>query len=127
MKMLIWTAIIFIHLALPHNGMAENFINNINNAEKISKKEDKPILLIFSIKDCSYCDILKKEIKNRTIEDYIICIINTENNTKLAQQYMVRVFPTSFILEAKIVKNLEKSRFDGYSSDYWKWLGSEKK
>lgn len=127
MKILIWTTILFIHLVLPHSGMAENFINNINNAEKISKKENKPILLIFSIKDCLYCDILKKEIKERSIEDYIICIVNTENNIKLAQQYMVKFFPTSVILEPKIVKNLEISRFDGYSSDYWKWLGSEKK
>jgi hypothetical protein len=126
MKILIWTAVIFIHLVLSHNGMAENFINNINNAEKISKKENKPILLIFSIKDCLYCDILKKEIKQRSIDDYIICIVNTENNVKLAQQHMVKFFPTSVILEPKIVKNLEISRFDGYSSDYWKWLGSEK-
>jgi hypothetical protein len=56
-----------------------------------------------------YCDILKKEIKQRSIEDYIICIVNTENNVKLAQEYMVKFFPTSVILEPKIVKNLEQN------------------
>ena len=120
-------SIVLLLTYLNESSYAENYINNFPNAKKISQKEDKPILLIFSMKHCPHCDTLKDQIKNKSIEDFVICVVNAENNIPLVKDFSVLLYPTSIILEPKLFRYTEDDRFVGYSSDYWKWLDSSKK
>lgn len=119
--------ILLLFSLLDNRAYAEKYINNLSNAKRISQKEDKPILLIFSMENCPHCDTLKDEIKNRSIKDFVICILKTESNIPLMREYNIALFPTSVILEPKLFRHSEDDRFVGYSADYWKWLDSSKK
>ena len=113
-------------LALSNSVYAEKYINNFSNAKKIAQKDDKLILLIFSMKDCVHCDTVKNLIEDKSLKDFVICIVNVETNLNLAKEYGVRLFPTSLILEQKVLRTLEQSRFIGYSNEYSTWLESAK-
>lgn len=99
--------------------------DNIELAKENAKKYNCQLLLIFSADWCGYCKRLKKEINNiQGFNDRIVCVIDTDKNGKLAEEYKIRGLPTSILLK----DNTELSRKMGFvKDDYENWLNENKK
>jgi thioredoxin 1 len=90
-------------------------------AVSIANEQDKPILLIFSADWCGYCNKLKTEILvDNTTSDYVVCVLNTDNNKAISKKFRTRSLPTSVIIR----KGEESTRKVGYKGkdDYISWL-----
>lgn len=96
---------------------------SLDESIEIGKRENKNLLIIFSIDGCVYCDILKNEVVMYDIDNYVLCIIDVTNNSELAKAFKLRIFPTSVILSVQ--KNDEKilDTFIGYNKEkYPLWI-----
>lgn len=100
--------------------------NNINDTIKLSKEFNKPALIIFSANWCKHCEMLKQDFLDKQITEmnnYIICIIDTDFDAEYATRFDIKILPTSVIL----VNNKEKSRKIGYiHNEYKVWLQKQK-
>ena len=93
------------------------FVDDYKEALKISK--DKPLLVIFGTEWCGYCVKLKKEIKDFDLTNYVICIVDADEEKDLAKEFKVNSYPTSFILKNEIIKDKKT----GYrKSEYSNWI-----
>ena len=84
---------------------------SLDDAVSIAKQADKNILIIFSIDNCIFCEMLKNEVVMFNIDNYVLCIVDVTNNAEIAKSFKLRIFPTSMILS---VKNKEEKIIDTY-------------
>lgn len=97
---------------------------DFNAALEISKKENIPLLAIFSADWCGYCDLLKSDVlKDNSITHHIICVVNVDTNKQLARSFKVRSMPTSIVFD----DGKETKKKIGYKDkkDYLGWLNHE--
>lgn len=101
------------------------FFDDYISAIKISKQNNKKLIIIFGADWCPYCEELKKDIQNiKQLEKLIICIIDTDNrqaNQNTINKYRPKNLPTSILID----KEKEISRKIGYrKKDYLLWLNA---
>jgi thioredoxin-related protein len=96
------------------------FLNEYDQAKKISKEYNKKLILIFGAEWCPYCKELKKDMdKIREFKKYVVCYIDINQFQFLVQKYQIKNLPTSII----IFDDKEEDRKSGYKySDYCEWL-----
>lgn len=123
-RILIFT-LIFIMPSIAYSKDNKIF-NNINDAKIISREKQLPLIIIFSADYCQFCTQLKTEIiKQNLLNDYIICILDLEENKKWFSIYKVNTLPTSIMFD---INNKEISKIIGYNKGlYLKWLGQQTK
>lgn len=94
---------------------------NLEGAQILSQKENKPVLLIFSGEGCTFCDLLKKEILTTNLTaDYIVCVLDVKHNRDISRKMNIKMLPTSIVLNKEWV---ETDRITGYSKkSYIEWL-----
>jgi len=108
-------SIIFIVVILAGSSDAKPpiFLDNYNQAIKISKELNQPLILLFSADWCVYCVKLKKDISDNMdkFEDTTICIVDIDKNKNLSKKYGVRSIPKTLVIDRKGNKIKE---FKGY-------------
>jgi thiol-disulfide isomerase/thioredoxin len=106
----------------PKPEIVTNIIfEDINKAKELSSKHKRKLLLIFGADWCPYCKVLKKDISVLNTNEYIVCVIDTDKNSKLVDEYRIKGLPTSIAID----NQKELSRKVGYKKDdYQIWLGS---
>ena len=104
------------------------FMNNYENAVKVSNDLGMDILLVFSADWCKYCKMLKRDLSSSIskdeLQDIIICTIDVDKNPEMKREYKVSSIPNSVYLS----KNKIKSGRKGYNDlgSYLKWLKSNR-
>lgn len=105
-------------VAVPANG-TETYFSALVRAQK----ENKPILLYFFSNSCPYCDKMDREVlADREIgaalkEDFIFVRIDVDRDSKIADKYEVKFYPTTWLLDstghriAQVPGYLSKSYF----------------
>lgn len=120
MKYIFLTLCLF--LGLSNYAAGDGFlINEYDVAKNLSQETKMPLLVIYSADYCAYCKLLKEEILlQSSIDNAIICILDLEDNQKLAKRMGVKKLPTSVLLD---VNGKEISRKIGYNQkEYLIWL-----
>ncbi|MCP4177862.1 MAG: thioredoxin family protein [bacterium] len=100
-------------------GSTSAWLTNLSEAQKISAKENKPILIDFSGSDwCQWCKKLDKEVfattvfKNYAKDNLVLLLADfpmdkkqtpeiKAQNTKLAEKYNIAGFPTVLLTDSK--------------------------
>lgn len=106
-------------------GVVRNFTNayvtDLNIALRLSKETGQNVVVMFSAEWCGYCSSLKKDLIDlKGFENKILCIVDVDQNKKLARQYKAKTLPTSIILDEN---GNEIDRLSGYEKNsYQKWL-----
>ena len=104
-------SIIFIVMFLGGiaNAKPPIFLEDYNQAIKISKELNQPLILLFSADWCVYCVKLKKDISDNVdqFENTTICIVNIDKNPELAKKYKVRSIPRTLVFnkEKRLMKD----------------------
>lgn len=119
--------IFFLSVLLTVASANEKFLlSSLDEAHNLSKQTKKPILLIFGGDYCVHCgrlkhDLLSKEFET-TVDKYIVCYIDIQNNSNLKNKYEVSTVPDSRIIK----DNNTVSTIIGYSKNaYQKWLNND--
>lgn len=97
----------------------EGWLDNFDEAEKLAKEKELPIVMLFTGSDwCPYCIKLKKEaidtakFKKEAPEKFVLLYLDfprreklpkniQRQNEKLSDKYKVRGFPTTVVVNAK--------------------------
>lgn len=111
-------------------GFSVEFVDNLDVAMKLSKDLKKHTLIIFSIDGCMYCEMLKQDIVDmKNANDYVLCIVDSEQEKHLSRRMKIRKWPTSIIIPHGSDLAQESSRLSGYpdQSQYNEWLQSNLK
>lgn len=96
----------------------------VDDYEQAVKRTDKSVLVVFGTDWCSHCKKLKNEKDSLNLDDYVVCMVDADANSKIAKKNSVSSYPTSII----VYEGKEVSRKSGYKkSDYQKWLDSNRK
>jgi len=105
----------------PKPELTTNILyDDLNKAVDLAKDYNRNILVIFGADWCPYCKVLKKDIVNIDTKPYIVCIVDTDKNTDLVNEYKIKGLPTSIILNTT---KQELARKTGYkANDYSSWL-----
>ena len=95
-------------------------------ALEVAKKEKRLLLVILKSIWCKYCTILENDFDKLKIKDkFVICLLDIDDNKKLAKEFKYNVIPTSVVIDCSGTRNIEKSRKGGYIYDnYMDWLQS---
>ncbi len=134
MKYLTFSIFLFISLLSfsQEETSSLNWLTNLEDAKKISKKTDKPILLYFTGSDwCAPCKMLKEDFFESPefiakAEDMVLVLVDyprridliseeqmAYNKVLLTKYNTEKVFPNLMFLDAKGKK---KDELSGYSS-----------
>lgn len=99
----------------------QEYISDLDTALDLSKHNNKKILLIFSASWCQFCENLKNDLSSLdNIDDKIICIVDIEQDKKMARKFKIKTLPSSFLVEGN--GNITTS-ITGYDfNTYNKWL-----
>lgn len=99
------------------------YVADLNVALRLSQETKQNVLVVFSAEWCGYCSSLKKDLIDlKGLENKILCIIDVDDNKKLARQYKAKTLPTSVLINSD---EQELSRLSGYEKiSYQKWLQS---
>ena len=107
--------LIFTFLMLPictyaqDNDISLNWLTNVEEAQKVSKKTNKPILLYFTGSDwCSPCKMLKKDFFDseefrKKSEGFVLVMIDYPRRTDIITQ-------EQFAYNKSVVAKLNRSR-----------------
>lgn len=99
-------------------------VKDFDIAMQSARNAQKNILVIFTLDNCHYCDILKKDLFNlELVDEYIICILDSRSNKRLTGKMNIKKWPTSLIMTVGKEVEGEVSRFIGYNKNgYEQWL-----
>jgi thioredoxin-related protein len=119
LKVSIFTFVIMFISNFAFAGNSSAWLTNITEAQRISAKENKPILIDFSGSDwCQWCKKLDAEVFSTTVfkkyaKDNLVLLLADfpmnkkqatevkEQNTKLAKKYNIAGFPTVLLTDSK--------------------------
>lgn len=124
MKKYIASIIILLGL-LSSKTFGLDIINDLNTAVESARKLEKNVLVIFTLENCDFCDVLKKDINTLTnIDNYVICILNSRENKRLTGSMKIKKWPTSIVISIGKEGYGETSRLVGYGNkiEYDNWL-----
>lgn len=117
---------IILLLAILYQPTIQYTINftklDLDSAVERAKKEDKNILLIFSIENCEFCRLLERDLPTFNTDNYIVCIVDTTQDNRIAKSFGVIIYPTSIIVSVSNQQKIIDSNI-GYSQKTYKlWL-----
>lgn len=113
--------------ALSVDCLAKEPVKDYDVAIQSAREEQKNVLVIFSLDNCHYCDVLKKDLFNlKGVDNYIVCVLDSRVNKRLTGKMNIKKWPTSVIMTVGKEVQGEVSRFVGYGNktDYTKWLSA---
>lgn len=79
-----------------------NCTSDLNQALSDAQSQNKNVMLVFDQEGCYYCDLIKEdtfsdgEVQGELSENYIICVVDINQQPNLASQY--QVFGTPYIV-----------------------------
>lgn len=94
-----------------------NWREDLKQATEEVTKQQRPLLLVFTMERCGYCQLMKRTTYN---DEQVIASINDnfvpiqicgQEHRRLAQRLGVRVYPTTIIISPE---NRVVDRMDGY-------------
>lgn len=99
-------------------------VTDFDTAMILAQEEQKNVLVIFTLQDCDPCNQLKMSLDIiKHVDNYIVCLLDTKSNKKLAGKFKLTKWPTSVILASSKEVRGEISRKQGFSKiNYEKWL-----
>lgn len=122
MKELTLTLAIALGLLTQSSTAAEPI--HCDGYEQAIKNADRNVLVVFGTDWCSHCVRLKKDIKSLNLDDYVVCVVDADENKEIARKNKVSSYPTSVIFS----EGKEIARKKGYTKgDYQGWLDSNRK
>lgn len=97
------------------------YVTDLELALKLSKQTKQKVVVIFSASWCSFCKILKNDMPYLSgFDNKIICILDVDQEKKLAKKFKTKSLPTSIKLNED---GEELDRIIGYEKiPYSKWL-----
>jgi hypothetical protein len=106
-------------------GYGSEYLTDYDSAIALSRDSQKNVLIVFSLVNCKYCDILKNDLKDlKYLDNYIVCILDSRNNKKLTGKMNIKKWPTSVVVTVGAENQGEVSRLIGYENKmrYDAWL-----
>lgn len=118
--------IVLFSLAFFGTCFASDTVNDLDVAISVAQKEQKNVLLIFTLDNCTPCNDLKNNIsKLKYVDNYVVCLLNTRSHKRLAGKYSLKKWPTSIVLCVSKENCGEASRKIGFDkTEYEKWLNA---
>lgn len=116
---------ILITLLFASSSYSIEIVKDYDVAIELGKKAQKNVLLIFSLENCAYCDLLKQDMPNmKHIDDYIVCVLDSRENKKLTGKMQIKKWPTSIVVVVSKENQGESDRLVGYTDQehYNSWL-----
>jgi thiol-disulfide isomerase/thioredoxin len=118
---------VILLLLFSATGFSDTFVlNSLTEAKNLSKKMNKPILLIFGMDSCNFCISLKKDLNSvlkKDVDNFIVCYLDVKSNQDLKKEYDINLIPDSRI----ILDEKTSSIIKGYrTKDYKEWLQNAK-
>jgi thioredoxin-like negative regulator of GroEL len=86
--------------------------------EEAMREKDRKVILVFGADWCPACVMLKKHLKEMSLDGYLVCTLDVDENRGVKRKRGARMLPTSIIME----DGKEVSRhvgFDKKSYDAW--------
>ena len=121
---LVLAFVLTINTALSRDGF---ILDSLSEARLLSKRTNRPVLLIFGAEYCTYCSPLKSDILSHKLspeaDNYIVCYIDIKNMPNTKDEYGVSIIPDSRIY----LDDMEVSSLKGYGiKKYRSWLQNVK-
>lgn len=95
----------------------------------LAKEQNRTVYILFTNKNCSWCEKQKKVLENLkisdTLKDNIVCYIDTDLEKEIAREYKVKSIPVHFIIDKDL--NVIKKNM-GYlnQEEFKKWISNLK-
>lgn len=112
-------------LLFASSSYSIEIVKDYDVAIELGKKTEKNVLLVFSLENCAYCDLLKQDILNmKHIDDYIVCVLDSRENKRLTGKMQIKKWPTSIVVVVGKENQGESDRLVGYAGkdNYDSWL-----
>lgn len=122
MKRFLFTLIV---TSMSSLGLSYDKVNDFDIAIETARKAEKNVLVIFTLDDCYYCDVLKNDMNSlKHIDNYVVCVLDSRNHKRLTGKMGIKKWPTSVAFTVGKENQGEASRIVGYSSksEYDSWL-----
>jgi thioredoxin 1 len=130
-KLARWVAAAVLGFSLTYAGDV-NFLHDYDEAVALAKKENKPLMVVFSATWCPPCQTMKKEVyPSPTVQSELkdwVCVyldVDEEKNRKSATQHNVKGIPHIQLLSAK-EEALNKQVGSTSVEKFAKWLHDNK-
>jgi thiol:disulfide interchange protein len=130
-KLAKWVASAILGFSLTYAGDV-NFLHDYDAAVELAKKENKPLMVVFSATWCPPCQTMKKEVYPspavKSELDGWVCVyldVDEEKNRKPATQYKVEGIPHIQLLTSK-EEVLDKQVGSTSAEKFAKWLQNNK-
>lgn len=117
--LLLSVLIVFVSVGDNQSSNDLNITDNVTQALKDAKLQNKLVMLVFSQDNCYYCDLFKDEVlansdvQKQLNEKYIVVEADINKQAFLASQYHVYGTPSTVILDSN---GDELYRIQGYVS-----------
>ena len=117
MFVMVILAILTLCLSVNFAGEPLNNTTDLTKALDDAHNQNKSVLIVFDQKSCVYCDILKEDtlsdenVKKQLNENYIVVIVDINDQPEIADKYGIYGTPTMVILDSS---SKELSRIEGY-------------
>ena len=101
--------------------------SDYNRTIEIAKKENKPIFILFSKKNCQWCKKLKSNLttngalKSKLKDDFLVLFLDKENDY-YPSKYKVPAVPDVFLISEKEEIYTEIFGYHKKERDYLKWF-----
>ena len=95
----------------------------MDDYEKAVAVADKKVLVIFGADWCGYCRLLKNDLKDMDLKNYVVCVVDLDRREDIGRKLDVRSLPTSVIM----LDGKQTSRKEGYKkNEYQDWLSANR-
>lgn len=111
----------YVNIVYAQTESNHAYVTDLDLALRLSKDTKQNVVLIFSASWCGFCKTLKKDLPTiKEFDNKIICILDTDEEPKLAKKFKIKSLPTSIILNSD---GEELTRMMGYEKvPYSNWL-----
>jgi len=125
LKKMLLATLLFGSMAFGDSNVT--IYSDYNKTIEIAKKENKPIFILFTKKECQWCEKLKsnlltnKKIEKELKNDYIVLFLDSEKD-KYPKKYSVEAVPDIYLISEKEEIYTEILGYHSKAKDYLKWF-----
>lgn len=104
-----------------------NYVSSYPEALKLAKKHKREILLYFGAEWCSFCKkmknetILNKEVTTKLCKEYVVCLIDVDQDKTTTNKYSVSGIPTYMVVNSQETILIRDSGFKA-PANFLYWL-----
>jgi thioredoxin-related protein len=119
--------LILLHIGILYGDSNLTIYRDYNQTVEIAKKENKPIFILFSKKNCQWCKKLKSnlttngELKSKLKDNFLVLFLDKEKDY-YPSKYKVPAVPDVFLISEKEEIYTEIFGYHKKERDYLKWL-----